>query len=193
MTTKGMNDNSLPKGIELRADTAIQGLQTALPPTLTQLTVGTVNYQIPALIKFVQDAEEPWKQVRAAHALIRQIIQARPVDYQNLLNILADLKTALATVLGRDSETLTKFGFIPAKRKKPLTTEQKALRAAKAKLTRQKRGTLGSKQKAAIKTTETPSVTISPDGSVAIVTTSVTPAMPVSTNESAPAAAKPAV
>ena len=38
--SKGINPKSVESGLELRADTAIQGLQTALPSTVTQMTVG---------------------------------------------------------------------------------------------------------------------------------------------------------
>ena len=43
-----------------------------------------------------------------------------------------------------------KFGFSPKKRSTPLTSEQKVLRAAKAKETREKNHTMGRRQKAAL-------------------------------------------
>ncbi len=62
------------------------------------------------------------------------------------------------------------------------------MRAAKAKLTRLKRGTLGKKQKAAIKETAAPTVTIGPDGkSVITPASSGAPAAPVSSSSIAPA------
>ena len=179
----GINDKAVIRGIELRADTAVNGLQTALPPTVTQLVLGTVPYTIPNLVKYFQGLEQPWKDARDAHAVIRQVMQNRPEDYKLLLDALTNLKGALSGVLGHDSEDLTKFGFKPTKARKPLTSEQNAVRAAKAKLTRQKRGTLGKKQKAAIKETAAPTVTISPDGK-----TVITPA-----GSSAPGASQPAV
>jgi len=66
--------------------------------------------------------------------------------------------------VGADNQLLAQWGFVVSKPRKPLTSEEKVLRAAKAKLTRQKRGTLGKRQKAAIKQTTTPDVLVSADG-----------------------------
>ena len=187
MTTPSLNDKAVIRGVELRADMAVQGLQTALPPSVTQLFLGSTPFTIPDLIGHLQQLEKPWKDARAAHATVRQVVQDRPQDYQNLLSALVDLKGALQGVFGHQSEDLTKFGFKPTKRRKPLTSEQKAVRAAKAKLTRQKRGTLGKKQKAAIKETAAPTVTIGPDGkSVITPASSGAPAAPVPSSSQAP-------
>ena len=186
-TKNGINDKAMIRGIELRADMAIDGLLTALPPDVTQLVLGTVTYKVPDLIAFFQGLEQPWKEVRTARITIRQVIQNRPTDYKLLNDALANLKGALSGVLGHASENLTKFGFKPTKTRKPLTAEQNALRAAKAKLTRQKRGTLGKRQKAAIKETAAPTVTIGPDGkSVITPASSGAPAAPVPSSSQAP-------
>src|SRR5271170_1729418 len=103
MTTNSVNGlavNAVPRGIELRTDTAIQGLQTALPPSVTQLVVGSVTYTIPNLITYLQGLEKPWKDARAAHAVIRQVIQDRPQDYPKLHDALSNLKGTLQGVLG---------------------------------------------------------------------------------------------
>jgi hypothetical protein len=168
MDSQGINEKSVPRGLELRADTALAGLQTSLPASVTSLVVGGVTYTVPGYIAFLQSTEKPWKDSREAQSVIRQVSQTRPQDAQKLRGALADLKVTLQNILGRESEELTKFGFKPAKRAKTLTSEEKALKAAKAKLTRVKRGTLGKKQKAAIRQVETPTVTITPDGKVAI-------------------------
>jgi hypothetical protein len=165
------NPSSTAKGIELKADTAIQGLQTAVPAGVTQILVGKVTYQLPDLVKYAQQMVQPWKTIRTAHATIRQEIAARPVDKKNLEGFLADLKIAMSAVLGRDSQVLTQFGFKPQKPTKALTPEQKVTRAAKARLTRALRGTKGSKQKAAIRQTQNPAISISPSGEVSVATT----------------------
>ena len=194
MTTSSINDKAVIRGIELRADTALHGLQTALPPSVTELIVGTVSYKVPDLITFFQGLEQPWKDARSVRAMLRQIITNRPKDYQLLLNALANLKGALSGVLGHDSEDLTKFGFKPSKPRKPLTPEQKTMRAAKAKLTRQKRGTLGKRQKAAIKETANPTITIGPDGkSVIVPAVSAAPAAPESVHTTTPVTQAPNV
>ncbi len=47
--------------------------------------------------------------------------------------------------LGETNESLKDFGFQPRKKAAPLAGEARGLKAAKAKATRQKRGTLGQK------------------------------------------------
>jgi hypothetical protein len=152
----GINPKSVKRGIELRADTLIHGLETAVPAGVTQLVVSGVSTQVADLIKEVQDDVQPWKNARAAHAVLRQFTQDRPAATRKLAALIADVKIAITTIVGRENEVLTSFGFKPHKSPKPLTSEQKTIRAAKARLTRQKRHTLGSKQKAALKATETP-------------------------------------
>jgi hypothetical protein len=191
--TNGLNDNAVSRGLELRADTAIKGLETAVPSSLTQVVLGTVTFKIPDLIAYFQGLEQPWKEARSAHATLRQIGMNRPADSKLLRDALANLKGALVGFLGHDSEDLTKFGFKPTKPKKPLTSEQKAIKAAKAKLTRQKRGTLGKKQKAAIKETANPTVTIGPDGKVAITASSTAPMVQGSSSTTAPVSQAPIV
>ena len=62
------------------------------------------------------------------------------------------------------------------------------LSAAKTKLTRARNHTLGSKQKVALGTTETPSIAISPSGEVKVVPSS---SMPPVTDQSGSSATKP--
>ena len=175
-TPKGMDTQSVVRGIELRADTAIQGLQTAMPAGVTQLTVGTVTYQLPDLVKYAQSLEQPWKDARAARATVHQTVLNRPADQAKLEGFLADLKAALSQVLGRNSVVLKEFGFKPQQPRKPLTPQQKVQRAAKAKLTRALRHTAGSKQKAALKQTASPQIVISPQGAVTVDVPNAAPA-----------------
>ena len=87
-----MNEKSVIHGVELRADSAINGLLNAIPAGVTSLTVGTVTYQIADLVAKARQLEKPWKDARAAHATIRAVTQSRPRDYQALVEFLADLK-----------------------------------------------------------------------------------------------------
>jgi len=181
MTT--LNPKSTAKGLELKADNVIQGLQTAVPTGITQLLVDKTVYQIPDLITKVQGLVQPWKTSRAARTTIRTVSATRKSDTENLENFLAALKIGLSAAVGRDSEVLTSFGFKPYKKAKARTSEENALAAAKAKLTRQKRGTLGKKQKAAIQPATTPTVEISPQGGTTITPGSGGTSQPPATNQ----------
>ncbi len=156
----GMNPNSVVKGLELKSDTLIQGFMTKLPSGVTTLLMRGVATPVADVVKEGQDLVQPYKDSRNAHTVIRQFALDKPQVRAKLRAFIADAKVALAAIFGDDNEALTEFGFSPRKPAKKLTSEQKTLRAAKAKLTRQKRGTLGKRQKAAIKATGTPNLSI---------------------------------
>lgn len=164
MAPFGLNDNSVPKGIELRLDTAILGLQQHLPATVTSIVIGTQSYSVADAIKLLQSRVEPWKAKRAAKAALRQLAVDEDRDYEAALQALSDLRASLGVSLGRTNEALTNFGFKPERQRRDLTPEEKVLRAAKAKATREARHTLGSRQKAEIKGEDVKQVVVTPEG-----------------------------
>jgi hypothetical protein len=159
-----MSGQAVAHGTELRLDTAIGGLAFAIPAGTTSLLMGGTPTPVTDVLAKAQDLVKPWKELRAAHAVIRAHMQNRAASNDAARAFLADLKAALVAVLGRGSQELTKFGFTPQTPRAPLTTEQKLLQAAKAKLTREKRHTMGRRQKASIRATDTPVVQVGPDG-----------------------------
>ena len=163
--TPPVSSQAVTHGMELRLDTAIKGCTTAFPPGITALQVRNVSFNQADLNTKLVSLDQPFKDARAAHASLRQFASQRSDITKAGEQFLADLKAALGGAVGADSQLLTQWGFKPKKPAKPLTSEQKVLRAAKAKLTRQKRGTLGKRQKAAIKNTTTPNVVVSSGGS----------------------------
>ena len=147
---------------EIRLTKALAGIEKAIPPT-SNITIGGTSYtqaQLSQLIQgwldqfaAVQQARRNWLvQVAALHA-------ARPVFRQ----FLAELRATLIGLFGRGNPELELFGFKPVTPQKRKSSE-KALSAAKGELTRQKRGTKGSRQKAAIAPAPTPTLTLGPDG-----------------------------
>ena len=171
------------KGIELRLDTAYDGTQNYWPAGLSQLVVEGVGYTQASLLAKLTSITSPWVGARDAHTALRDFTQQKPDLTSAATMFLASMDASLGAQIGEYSEVLSKFGFKPKKRRKALTVEEQALKTAKAKLTRQKRGTLGSKQKAAIKETGTPTVTISPgaamDMTPAAATVTAAPVPPV--------------
>ncbi len=175
-------------GLELKLDTAIDGLLKSLPANVTSLPLRGVSTSIPDVIKQVETTEKPWKDVRAFRAAISTILVNRPADKASALELLNDIQVGLASQVGSESPVLVACGFTPRKKRPKLSSEKKVLAAAKAKLTRQKRGTLGRRQKEAIRVTGTPQVTIGPEG-----TTVVPPATEVPVAPPAPPAPPPPV
>jgi hypothetical protein len=167
-TPSGFNDHAAVRGVELRLDTARAGLIGL--PAGTVVTVGRVNYAASDLVKLLDSIDAPFKKKRELRAGLRALSQTGKQDAAQAKEFLADLKTGLKTLLGRKSEELSSFGFKPdgTPRTAP-TVEQKVLRAAKRKMTREMRGTLGPRQKESLKATQAPQVIVDPDGSMQIV------------------------
>ncbi len=163
MKVVGMNDKAVVRGTELRLNTAFTGVTASFPAGVQEIVVNGKKLDRTALLQEIESVRAPWKSAREAHAVIRQFTQDKPDHKLRADELLAGLEAAFVAHFGRESEELTKFGFKPYKRRRPLTVEENILRTAKGKLTRAKRGTLGKKQRAALKAEGTPEVRI--DGS----------------------------
>ena len=104
------------------------------------------------------------------------------------------LKRTLISMYANAPDTLAVFSLKPPKAKTPLTAEQRAASVAKAKATREARGTKGKNQKALV-TGNVTGVTITPITAPVSAPPAATPvvAQPVSPPVAAPpAAAQPA-
>lgn len=159
----GMNDKAVVRGVELRLEAARVGVSQAFPP-VPQVVVAGKSYTQADLQARIDQELKPWKDAREAHATLRQFTKDKPQLTKAAEEFLAGVEAAAVAQFGRASETLTQYGFKPLKPRRQLTVEEKIQRVAKAKLTRQKRGTLGKKQRAAIKAEGTPAVSVTPDG-----------------------------
>jgi hypothetical protein len=146
MTQSNINDKSVSHGIELRLDTAISGCANAFPPGVTALQIRNVTFNQADLNTKLVSLDTPFKGARTAHSALRTFTSQKPQLVKEAEQFLADLKAALAGAVGSDNELLTQWGFKPKKAAKPLTSEEKVLKAAKAKLTREKRGTLADRR-----------------------------------------------
>src|SRR5207247_1094302 len=131
----GMNDNTLKKGVELRLDAAINGLQTALPAGVTSIVIETQSFTVADAIKLAQTRVERWTARRAARAAVRQLAIDADDDNRAAIAFLADLKAFLIVTLGRENEALTNFGFKPARKPRERSLEEKTEAAEKAKAT----------------------------------------------------------
>ena len=85
--------------------------------------------------------------LRALDAKREQVALAEPAIDRTV----SLFDTAVRAILGKDSEDLSLFGIKVPKKPEPPTLEEKTLRAARARATRALRGTLGKRQKAALK------------------------------------------
>jgi hypothetical protein len=145
------------------------------------MTGAQIDAKLKGYIATIQAADAAKQQAKAAvTARVNMTVEGRDFYQQ--------LKKAVIASFGAQSPQLDDFGLAPAKPKAPKTSAQKAITAAKAKLTREARGTRGKKQKAAINPNQgTPAVAIGPDAEpVAIGASVVNPGTPVAASSTAP-------
>jgi hypothetical protein len=151
-----MSSNTKPSRAKALAgvQALIAGTQKHFPTG--QLTVGNVAYAPASLIALFTSliaamakqsaakvsAEDAQTELRAVQSLVDPVIQG--------------YKELLVAMFGQASQTLADFGLGPRKKPAPLTVEQKAAKKARAKATREARGTKGPKAKLAIKGTVAP-------------------------------------
>jgi hypothetical protein len=134
------------------------GVEKYLPASET-LVVGGKRWTQEQLVAELQAAEQLYSDVRDARAALRQKLQDRQAKMRPHAELVANLADALRGYHGRGSPKLAEHGIRtgvrPARSSQALT-----LAAAKAKLTRKARHTLGVRQKQAIKAPGAPSLAI---------------------------------
>ncbi|MHB1846152.1 MAG: hypothetical protein ACYCWW_15115 [Deltaproteobacteria bacterium] len=153
-------------GLYARFLSMLQGLQTAIPAGATMRVNGQSVTQA-QLVALVLAAILPIETERNAKSSWQKAMAANAAALPGAKELYQQLKAALISDLGRKNPELTQFGIAPHTRK-ALTPEEKQLQAAKAKVTRQKRHTMGKVQKAKIKADGIPTVLVGPAGTQVI-------------------------
>jgi hypothetical protein len=139
------------------------GVEKYLPANETLVVCGK-RWTQEQLVAELKAAEKLYADVRDARAALRQKLLDRQAKVRPHAELVANLADALRGYHGRASPKLAEHGIRtgarPARSSQALT-----LAAAKAKLTRKARHTLGPKQKQAIKAPGNPSLVIyAPEG-----------------------------
>jgi hypothetical protein len=146
-----MSSNVKPSRAKVLAgvQALIAGTQKHFPTG--QLTIGNVAYATSALITLLQSLIDALtKRTAAVVAAKDSLTELRDVQAK-VDPVIQDYRDLLVAMFGQAGQTLADFGLAPHKQRAPLTVEQKAAAKAKAKATREARGTKGPKAKQAIK------------------------------------------
>jgi hypothetical protein len=145
------SDNSPgPYGKQLAA--LGSGLLANPPGGQTTLVVEGVAVPTATLAAEVKGYDAIWATVESTGLAHTLAVQARTKAAPTVEPRVAKIMAAVKGMLGPTNPSLEPlYGIVPDKDPKPLTTEKKAAKNAKALATRKARGTLGKKQKAAIK------------------------------------------
>jgi hypothetical protein len=150
------NHRSIQNEEDLRA--LKLGIPDVLVPGKTIAFRGGTIDQVGAL-QLVNAALAPIDNVNEQHLILHQAVVARDGQEEAVTQLIADLRAGAVVSLGENSSEFSRLGFKPRKKAAPLTPEEKQLKRARAKATRQARGTVSRKARAKIKGV------VNPDGS----------------------------
>ncbi len=159
-------------------------------PATSVLQLDGQSVKVSDFLTSLDSALATFAAANAAKAALKQSQADRTQKVASVEAQVGYLKTYLVSLWGKGSPQLAPFGFTP-KGRTPLSGEQIALKAAKAKLTRKARGTLGSKQKLGVTVQGQPGlVLIAADGTPVpgVLKGPTAPALTPATTPSIPAA-----
>jgi len=114
-------------------------------------TFGNTTYTSASLIQVLQDLASAMQARDAAETGAKDASTAAQATQAKVGPILRAYERLVLVTFAGATQTLADFGLAPPKARTPLTAQQLAARAAKAKATRTARGTTSKKQKLAIK------------------------------------------
>jgi len=170
----------------------IAGTQKHLPNG--SFTIGSTTYTAASLIQVLETLANAMTARIAAATGAKDALVTEQATQTKVGPIALAYKNLVLAAYANASQTLSDFGLAPPKVRAPLSAEQLAAKAAKAKATRTARGTTSKKQKLAV-TGNVTGVTVTPITAPAAaspaspetpVTPATPPAQPVSTASSAP-------
>jgi hypothetical protein len=167
----------------------IAGIKTDLQ-SMSSIPLGASTYTPTSLAAAIQARIDASNAVATTKAAWQGAVKTYDGIDTQVTVLVREIKNLVIACWGPSSPKLADFGFKPVTRT-PLTSAQKVARAAKADATRKARGTLGRKQKAAIKGVVPAAPTEPATAPVSAPATAPTPA-PAPAPQ-APAATTPAV
>jgi hypothetical protein len=162
--------------------------------TLTSLLIGNTTLKATDIIAILQGRLATSNAAQSTKATWQSAVKADRDERAKTKAYVDGVKQALQVVFSGSIDGLADFG-LTLRKPRVLTPEQKAIAAAKAKATREARGTKGSVQKKAVKGNVTATFVVTPvEGpkpAPATVPATTAPEAPVPTNAPAPASPAP--
>jgi hypothetical protein len=128
----------------------IAGTRKRLPNGNQTITLDGATTTVDAVTKELQSFLDDREAVVAAQATAKAKVAAENANMPALNALIKAFIAFLRVTFGNDPSTLADFGLTPLKAPAPLTTEAKAVAAAKREATRAARGTKTPKQKKGI-------------------------------------------
>jgi hypothetical protein len=149
-STAGATIVGTTKGLRALLQQLLQGFEAVVPDG-SSLPVGSGNEAKADIVAELTQVLSVYKNAEAqqivAKAARMQVQNASGANHE----LYTKLKDAVIAYFGKGNPQLTQFGIKPRGKARALTPEQQVLRAAKVRATRAARHTMGSRQKAAVK------------------------------------------
>ena len=114
-------------------------------------TLGNTTYTSASLIQALQGVVSAMQARNVAETGAKDALTAEQAAQAQVDPILRAYERLVLVTFAGATQTLADFGLAPSKARTPLTTQQLAARAAKARATRVARGTTSKKQKLGVK------------------------------------------
>jgi hypothetical protein len=114
-------------------------------------TFGNTTYTSASLIQVFQGLVSAMQARNAAETGAKDALTAEQAAQAQTVPILRAYERLVLATFASATQTLADFGLTPPKARTPLTAQQLAARAAKARATRIARGTMSKKKKLAVK------------------------------------------
>ncbi len=149
-------------------------------------TIGSTTYTSASLVQALEGLVSAMLARNAAETGAKDALTTEQAAQTQMGPIIRAYERLVLAAFANATQTLADFGIAPPKARTPLTAQQLAARAAKAKATRVARGTTSKKKKLAVKGDVT-GVIVTP----VTAPTAATPAAPVPPVTPAPAPAQP--
>ena len=127
----------------------IAGVQKHFPKS--SFTLGNTTLTTAALVALLQGVIAAQQAADAAHAARDNALAALGKAKKDAASTIEALVFFIRATFGSDPTALADFGLAPPAPRRKLTSEEKAAAAAKAAATRKLRGTLGPRQRTAIR------------------------------------------
>ncbi len=160
-----MTDNSYsPKGVEQIISDASSMLSSEHDAS-ELIMVGGKSMTVGDLLSQLAEIQKLYGGVRDLHAQLHALLAEQKRRHKQVTAWLQVLRQAIVTNFVGDSHEIESYGFKLKKKPAPLTSAQLVAKATKQRETRRLLKTMGKRQKALIKATGTPSITIAyPEG-----------------------------
>jgi hypothetical protein len=118
----------------------INGLKTVpLPRAARSVVMGEAAYSVPLLLKKLEAFAALWAVAHQKGLDFHAATTKRNERADEVQAFLGELRPAIGSLYGRTNQQLVHFGIRPAKERKKLTAEERAVANAKARSTREHR------------------------------------------------------